>query len=205
MEFKEKYLSLSTMLYHYTSLAAQVIFKRRILESCRSMKKLSDEDVENIKIVTPLLDNPNAPDEYGRTPIYKAAQNGHTENVKILAPLTDNPNAPNEYGSTPIYWAAWRGHTEIVKILAPLTENPNAPDSNALTPIYWAAIKGHTEIVKILAPLTDNPNAPNNVGETPSAVAKNSKIREILESFNTSRKQKAGPSTKPPKKRARKF
>ena len=73
MELKEKYLSLSTMLYHYTSLAAQVIFKRRILESCRSMKKLSDEDVENIKIVTPLTDNPKAPGGYGRTPIYLAA------------------------------------------------------------------------------------------------------------------------------------
>ena len=63
MEFKEKYLSLSTMLYHYTSLAAQVIFKR----------KLSDEDVENIKIMTPLTDNPKAPGGYGRTPIYLAA------------------------------------------------------------------------------------------------------------------------------------
>ena len=53
---------------------------------------------EIFKILAPLTDNPNAPDEGGRTPIYKAAMNGHTEIVKILAPLTENPNAPDEYG-----------------------------------------------------------------------------------------------------------
>ena len=35
------------------------------------------------------------------TPIYMAAEYGHTEIVKILAPLTDNPDAPNNKGVTP--------------------------------------------------------------------------------------------------------
>ena len=52
--------------------------------------------------MAPLTDNPNAPDRNGMTPIFEAAQNGHTEIVKILAPLTDNPNASNKYGMTPI-------------------------------------------------------------------------------------------------------
>ena len=56
-------------------------------------------------------------DEDGFTPIYWAANNGHTEIVKILAPLTDNPNAPDKNGKTPIHWAAQIGHTETVKIL----------------------------------------------------------------------------------------
>ena len=42
------------------------------------------------------MDNPNAPNKDGNTPIHEAAKNGHTEIVKILAPLTDNPNAPNK-------------------------------------------------------------------------------------------------------------
>ena len=58
-----------------------------------------------------------------------------------------------------------------------------------------------TEIVKILAPLTENPNAPDGIfGETPIEVARNPEIRGILQSFNTSRKRKSGPSTKPSKK-----
>ena len=49
-----------------------------------------------------MTDNPNAPDEYGDTPISCAAYHGNTEIVKILAPLTANPNARNNFGQTPI-------------------------------------------------------------------------------------------------------
>ena len=98
--------------------------------------------------MAPLTDNPNAPDEYGITPIYWAANNGHTEIVRILAPLTNNPNAPDNIGNTPIYWAAMNGHTEIVKILAPLTDNPNEPNpNNRETP---SSVAKNAEICRIL-------------------------------------------------------
>ena len=61
-----------------------------------------------------MIDNPNAPDNYGNTPIHRAAMNGHTEIVKILAPLTDNPNAPNKYGRTPKQMTS---NSEIHRIL----------------------------------------------------------------------------------------
>ena len=74
--------------------------------------------IEIVKIMAPLIENPNAPNEDGNTPIHTAAENGHIEIVKILAPLTENPNAPDLYGTTPIILAAENGHTDIVKILA---------------------------------------------------------------------------------------
>ena len=55
--------------------------------------------------MAPLTANPNAPDDYGNTPIHIAAMRGHIEIVKFLAPLTDNPNVPNIYGDTPISFA----------------------------------------------------------------------------------------------------
>ena len=122
-----------------------------------------------------------------------------------MTPLTDYPNIPDNDGETPIYCAANKGHTEIVKILAPLSDHLNAPNKFGKTPIYWAAQQGHTEIVKILAPLADNPNAPNNIGRTPIMVARNAEIKRILETFVTSRKRKADSSTKPSKKRTKKF
>ena len=85
-----------------------------------------------------MVNNPNAPDNYGRTPIYWAAWKGNTEIVKILAPVTDNPNSPNTAGETPIHNVACNGHAEIIKILAPLTVNPNAPDNIERTPIKIA-------------------------------------------------------------------
>ena len=77
--------------------------------------------------MAPLADNPNVPNNFGETPIYRAACNGHTEIVKILVPLTENPNAPNRYGQTPSSVAKkavirrFLEITEMVKILAPLT------------------------------------------------------------------------------------
>ena len=68
--------------------------------------------------MAPLIENPNAPNEDGNTPIHTAAEYGHIEIVKILAPLTENRNAPDLYGTTPIILAAENGHTDIVKILA---------------------------------------------------------------------------------------
>ena len=106
----------------YSSPAVQDNFRRKIWDICYKLNKstkreiyiykvpiLSLEDIEVVKILTPLLDNPNAPCKSGKTPINEAAYNGHTEIVKILAPLTDNPNAPYKDGETPIHKAAYKG------------------------------------------------------------------------------------------------
>ena len=71
-------------------------------KTCKKWRGLTNVDTEIIKILAPLTDNPNKPNENGQTPIHFAAWNGHTEIVKILAHLTDHPNAPDEKGQTPI-------------------------------------------------------------------------------------------------------
>ena len=164
----------------YSSSSIQDVLWSEIL-SCCTKSSPSNENTEVVNILAPLTDNPNAPDEDGKTPIYWAALNGHTDIIKILAPLTDNPNAPNMYGVTPIRNAARNGHAEIVQTLVSFTDNVNVRSNLGYTPIFWAAYYGHTEIVKILIPLTRNPNAPIKKGGTPSSVAKNEEIREILE------------------------
>ena len=119
----------------YSSPAVQDDFRKRIFECCKKFRsELSDKDIEIVKILAPLVDNPNAPNENGDTPIHWAAHHGHAEIVKILVHLVDNPNAPNKNGDTPINWAARRVHTEIVEILAPLTDDPNAPNFKADLP-----------------------------------------------------------------------
>ena len=80
--------------------------------------------------------------------------------------------------------------------MVPFTDNPNAPNIIGKTPIYVAAQNGHAKIVKMLAPLTENPNAPDIYGVTPISIAKNAEIRNILDSFNTSRKRKSEQSMK---------
>ena len=133
----------------YYSPTVQNDFRQRIRKTCKK-QQLSEEDLETVKILAPLTEHLNAPDQNGRTPIHEAAWKGHTEIVKILVPLTDNPNATDEMGKIPIYDAAFCNHADIVKILASLTDNPNAPIQNGNTPIQVAACNGHTEIVRIL-------------------------------------------------------
>ena len=79
----------------YTDPIVQEKFKKQIR---RGVKK---RHTEIVKVVAPLTENPNAPNKYGETPIYKAARIGNTEIVKFLALMTDNPNAPDMYGDTP--------------------------------------------------------------------------------------------------------
>ena len=76
----------------------QTEFRSKIRESCEK------KELEIVKILAPLTNNPNAPYEYGQTPIHIAAKNGHTEIVKILIPLTDNP----------IHWATRCGYTKFL-------------------------------------------------------------------------------------------
>ena len=185
----------------YTSPTIQDDFRKKIFEISKKLE-LSVEDTKLLKIIAPLMDNPNSPNASGSTPILFSALNGHTEIVKILAPLTSNPNAPNKWGDIPIYWASVKGYTEIVKILAPLTENPNAPFSNGHTPIHEAAYNGHTDIVKILTPLIDiNTNSQDNDGKTSLSVVYNNRNLKS----DTSTKRKASSSKKPSKKHAKKF
>merc|ERR1719219_3305715 len=80
--------------------------------------------LEIVKILASLSDNPNAPDNYGCTPIFYATKSGQTEIVRYLAPLCHNPNSPNRDGTTPLFVAARLGHLEIIKILAPYCDNP---------------------------------------------------------------------------------
>ena len=89
--------------------------------------------------------------QFGETPIYVAARNGHTDIVKTLIPrFPFNINDPDIGGMTPICVAAMNGHTEIVKVLMIRTKNPHAPDNRGLTPIYVANKYGHKKVVKIL-------------------------------------------------------
>ena len=139
------------------------------------------EDIQMYALIAVYLKlNPNAPQEYGITPIHIAADEGFVDFVQILAPLTENPNAPDEEGETPIHRATEWGRLNIVKILAPLTENPNAPDNNGDTPIHIASDHGYLEIVQLLASKTDEPNAPNDIGVTPIHLAVDNGNLDIL-------------------------
>ena len=138
-----------------------------------------------VKILAPLMVNPNAPKVCGWTPIDAAAYRGNLDIIEVLAPLTENPNALNQDGWTPIDEAASRGNLDIIEVLAPLTENPNAPDQDGRTPIHEAAEGGHVNVIRFLAPLTENPNVPDtNDGRTPIYWATLNGHQDVVDELN---------------------
>ena len=100
----------------YTNPAIQDDFGKKIRRICLKTISISDEDIEMVKILAPLTENPNMMKSSGTlTPIHLAACNGHIEIVKILAPLIYTTNSSNAF--TTIHLAERSGHSEIVKFL----------------------------------------------------------------------------------------
>ena len=139
-----------------------------------------EDYTEVVKILAPLVDNPNVQNLYGCTSLQVAAEEGYTDIFKLLASRVENPNAPHLDGWTSLQVAALKGYTEIFKFLAPQVENPNAPNPDGWTPLHIAASEGHTEIFLYLAPQVENPNAPNSDGLTSLQLAAYNRSTEIF-------------------------
>ena len=96
-------------------------------------------EIEFIKSLAPLTENPNKPNKDGDTLIHFAAICDRVDLIKYLVSLVDNPNIPNKNGVTPIQTAAKQCYLkrssdlatvipslEICSILTPLTKSsPN--------------------------------------------------------------------------------
>ena len=70
----------------YSSLVVQDDFRKQIWKSCWKQESY-DENMEIVKILAPLTDNPNAPNNTGWTPIHWAACYGHTEILMLQISL----------------------------------------------------------------------------------------------------------------------
>ena len=88
--------------------------------------------------------DPEKPNEYGQTPLWRAAFGGHEGVVKILLGCDDvNPNKPDNYGRTPLLRAAASERAGVVKILLGRSDvNPDKPDVYGQTPLFYATTRG---------------------------------------------------------------
>ena len=78
----------------YSNPDVQEDFTKRIREVCEK-DEISDQDIDIVKIVAPLTDNPNAPNKWGYTPIYCARKKGYTEIIEIIKILESSKTPKN--------------------------------------------------------------------------------------------------------------
>ena len=55
--------------------------------------------------------------DYGQTPLWWAAENGHEAVVKLLREKGAELESKDKNGRTPLWWAARNGHEAVVKLL----------------------------------------------------------------------------------------
>ncbi|KAK0716323.1 hypothetical protein B0H67DRAFT_515985, partial [Lasiosphaeris hirsuta] len=91
-----------------------------------------------------------AKDEYGRTPLCYAAEQGHEAVVKLLLDKGADTEAKGRDDRTPLCYAAGEGHEAVVKLLLDKGADTEAKGRNGQTPLCYAAEQGHKAVVKLL-------------------------------------------------------
>ncbi|KAI2630970.1 ankyrin repeat protein [Hypoxylon sp. NC1633] len=109
--------------------------------------------------------DPNSKDEFGRTPLSWAAENGH-----VMVDLADIDHR------TPLMWAIRGGHEEMLHLLIEEMASINSVDVFGVTPLHLAARRGHSTAVSLLLKHGANANrkeadARDKLGRTPLSYA----------------------------------
>ena len=99
------------------------------------------------------------PNEFGMSPLHRAASNGHLDIVKYLISKGANPNIDDTFGNTAIHHA----------LLMKDPVNYHVYNLDLTEPSHLT--ESHIETVKFLASICKNPNKPNVVGKTPEYYA----------------------------------
>ena len=84
------------------------------------------------------------------SPIFLAAEYGHSEAVDVLLKHGADSNSPSRYGVTPLHIAATNGHLETTQLLLRNGGNLNSRDIEDFLPLHRAAEMGHTDVVKFI-------------------------------------------------------
>jgi Ankyrin repeats (3 copies)/Ankyrin repeat len=120
-------------------------------------------DLEKVKAL--LKGNPDfvfsKEDEYGRTPLHYAAENGHTAVAEFLLANKAEIDAKSNIGKTPLHLAAFAGRIDVVELLLANKANVNAKDNDGRTPLHWATLRGHKDLAALLLANGADVNANN--------------------------------------------
>ncbi len=132
-------------------------------------------DQGNVPLVTAVIaTNPyiaNTVNDFGATPLMRAANNGNIDIIKLLLRSGANVNAADAGGATALHIAARRGNVSAVQILLDSNSNPNAVDSEGWTPLMRAATSGNSKIIELLLAKGAKVNATNEWGESAAVYA----------------------------------
>jgi ankyrin repeat protein len=92
----------------------------------------------------------NATDNYGITPLMRAALDGRTQDVRWLLNKGANVNARDKDSETALMAAAYSGHGEVVNMLIRKGADVNVISQGGSTALTLARKNGHDQVVRML-------------------------------------------------------
>ena len=116
--------------------------------------------------------NPNVANKDGKTPMFRAAEQGHVQLMELLleaGAMTDEPEFA--LGQTPMSTAAQNGCLDVVRFLAEVGAAKDQAANNGATPLWVAAENGHLDIVRFLVENGADKDQGDNNGATTLLVA----------------------------------
>ena len=156
-------------------LVAMDIFKSIENGNLDEVKKIVEDNKSKLK----------SKDDYGRTPIFYAAEYGKYNILDYLIKKGAKVNKADREKSTPLHYAARRmeDNVKLVALLVNKGAKVNVLDNSKCSPLHYAAVNVNNNIVKFLVDKGAKLNIPDNQGFTPFhyAVEKlNGKIIQFL-------------------------
>ncbi|XP_071108542.1 ankyrin repeat domain-containing protein 65-like [Haliotis cracherodii] len=118
---------------------------------CRHLCDASENgNLEEVKRLLSLNVNVNCRGRLRRTPVMRAAIEGHRDAVELLVSRGADVSLVDRNGDNIFHLTCWGGDMETVKFVLSLNVEINSRGWRSLTPVMRAAIEGHRDVVELL-------------------------------------------------------
>ncbi|KAL9132838.1 MAG: hypothetical protein Q9175_005983 [Cornicularia normoerica] len=123
------------------------------------------------------------PDQFGQTPVLRAADAGHIKCIRMLLDKGANLKHADYEGRTALSLAAIKGHKVVAKLLLKNDAEINAQDKKGNTPLALAAEKNHDAVVRFLLESGADADLPDEDEETPFEKARDRHMDKLVAIF----------------------
>ncbi len=140
-------------------------------------------DVEQVDAALKSGAGLNSPDNWGRTPLIVALQQGKAPVVEMLLSRGASVAATDAWGRTPLLVATQLKNTAAIRLLLEQKSDVNAANRNDITPLISAAQTGNQEAATMLLRAGAAPDRADNLGWTAlmwAAFRKDAAIAKLL-------------------------
>jgi len=148
-------------------LAPLSLYANSIHQAVRAKDIVTLESLLN----TASIDEINASEKKGITPLHLAGATDFYQAVKLLIDHGADVNSKTSSGFTPLHWAASKNAVDAVELLLANGADVNAKAKSGITPLHWAASKNAADSIKLLLAAGADINAKTQLSYTPLHLA----------------------------------